>query len=51
MLVTKWEEFCTLENAERCYADIMEAIEELNKVSGEGNYPFISGMTKGSMSY
>lgn len=46
---THWEEFCTLENAERSKHDIDEIVTELNVEAGLGKYPFLSGMTIGSI--
>jgi len=47
---TKWEEFCTEENAVRCIEDIETAIKELHTKSGEEGHPFTSGITIGSIS-
>lgn len=44
-----WEEFCTLENAERAREDIRRIIQDLHAKSGDGNYPFIHGTGFGSL--
>ncbi len=45
-----WEEFCTIENAERAKEDIDNIITELHKAAGFGDHPFINGMSIGSVS-
>lgn len=44
-----WEDFCSLDNAEKVRSDLEEIIVELNVAAGEGNYPFTRGITKGHM--
>jgi hypothetical protein len=46
----EWEEYSTIENAERAKEDISAVIVELHKAAGLGDYPFIHGMGIGSMS-
>ena len=45
---SKLEEYCTEKNAERAHNDIHIIIKELHEKSGEGEYPFTSGLTIGS---
>ena len=46
---TEWEEFCNLENAEKSKSDVEKIITELHIAAGLGDYPFINGMSIGSM--
>lgn len=46
----EWEEYSTIENAERARGDISAVIVELHRAAGLGNYPFIRGVGIGSMS-
>jgi hypothetical protein len=46
----EWEEYSTIENAERAKADISSVIVELHKAAGLGDYPFIHGVGVGSVS-
>jgi hypothetical protein len=46
----EWEEYSTIENAERAQEDISEVIIELHRAAGLGDYPFIQGVGIGSMS-
>ena len=46
----EWEEYSTIENAERAKEDISAVIVELHKAAGFGDYPFIHGVGVGSMS-
>ena len=46
---THWEEYCTIENAERVKEDISAIIAEIHEKAGLGKYPFIGGMTIASM--
>jgi hypothetical protein len=39
-----WEEYCTLENAERAKKDIEKIIIELHQKAGLGDYPFTHGI-------
>jgi hypothetical protein len=45
-----WEEYSTIENAERAREDISAVIVELHKAAGLGAYPFIHGVGIGSVS-
>jgi hypothetical protein len=50
---TKWEEFCTLDNAQRAYDDTKKIITELHRKAnlGEGDNPFLSsGISTASIS-
>lgn len=47
---THWEEYCTIENAERAKEDITVIITEIHEKECLGAYPFISGMTVASIS-
>lgn len=46
---TKWEEYCTEENAKIAYDDIEKIIKELSLVSKDSKYPFRGGLIQGSM--
>ena len=46
----EWEEYGTIDNAERAKADISAVIVELHKAAGLGGYPFIHGVGIGSVS-
>jgi hypothetical protein len=46
----EWEEYSTIENAERVKEDISAVIVELHKAAGLGEYPFIHSVGIGSMS-
>ncbi|WP_143164529.1 hypothetical protein [Lampropedia hyalina] len=41
MIGTKWMDACTLENAARIFSNVEEAIRQLHKAAGLGEYPFI----------
>ena len=45
-----WEEYCTLENAERVREDISRIVKELHAAAGLGDFPFIHGISIGSVS-
>lgn len=45
----EWEEYCNLENAKRAKEDVYEIIKELNISAGIGEYPFIDGLSIGSI--
>ena len=47
---TEWEEFTTLDNAERMRADIKAIVKELHVAAGLGDYPFVHGATVSSLS-
>ena len=45
---TRWEEFCTHENAKRAQEDICTVVEKLHNLAGLGGYPFTRGLGTGS---
>jgi len=47
---TQWEEYATLENAERIRGDVSAIVKELHIAAGLGDYPFIHGSTVSGMS-
>ena len=44
-----WEEFCSEKNADRAREDIELMIKKLNESGGEGDFPFIGGVTTGEI--
>ena len=45
-----WEEYGTIENAERAKEDVSAMIVELHKAAGLGDYPFVHGVGIASLS-
>ena len=44
-----WEEYCTVDNAERAMEDVGSAIADLHKAAGYGDAPFLSGRSTFSL--
>lgn len=47
----KWEDFCTIEDAERANDDIVKMIIELHRAAKLDDAPFVMGFTTASKSY
>ena len=47
---TQWEEYATLENAERVRSDVSAIVKELHVAAGLGDHPFIHGATVSGIS-